>query len=86
MKHVTSLLFAALLCCVTTISAANYCASSAWGNGKNASGGGSATPTLVKSVSELKSALNKGKNKVIIITQDLTFTSMLSVQTDRMSR
>lgn len=80
MKHVTSLLFAALLCCVTTISAANYCASSAWGNGKNASGGGSATPTLVKSVSELKSALNKGKNKVIIITQDLTFTSMLSVQ------
>ncbi len=80
MKHVTSLLFAALLCCVTTVSAANYCASSAWGNGKNASGGGSATPTLVKSVSELKSALNKGKNKVIIITQDLTFTSMLSVQ------
>lgn len=80
MKHVTSLLFAALLCCVTSVSAANYCASSAWGNGKNASGGGSATPTLVKSVSELKSALNKGKNKVIIITQDLTFTSMLSVQ------
>lgn len=80
MKHVTSLLFAALLCCVTSVSAANYCASSAWGNGKNATGGGSATPTLVKSVSELKSALNKGKNKVIIITQDLTFTSMLSVQ------
>lgn len=80
MKHVTSLLFAALLCCVTTVTAANYCASSAWGNGKNATGGSSATPTLVKSVSELKSALNKGKNKVIIITQDLTFTSMLSVQ------
>lgn len=80
MKHITSFLFAALLCCVTSVSAANYCASSAWGNGKNATGGGSATPTLVKSVSELKSALNKGKNKVIIITQDLTFTSMLSVQ------
>ena len=80
MKHITSFLFAALLCCVTTVTAANYCASSAWGNGKNATGGGSATPTLVKSVSELKSALNKGKNKVIIITQDLTFTSMLSVQ------
>lgn len=80
MKHVTSILFAALLCCVTTVTAANYCASSAWGNGKNATGGGSVTPTLVKSVNELKSALNKGKNKVIIITQDLTFTSMLSVQ------
>lgn len=65
----------------TTLSAAvTYCASSAFGYGQSATGGGSATPVLVSSVSQLQSALNKGKNKVIIITADLTFTSMLSVQ------
>ena len=80
MKRLSILLLTALFCCTTSISAANYCASSAWGNGQNATGGGNATPVLVSSVSELSSALNKGKNKVIIITQSLTFTSMLSVQ------
>ena len=74
-----------LLCALCTItvslSAFNYCTEQSWGYaGTTVTGGGSATPTLVKSVSELKSALNKGKNKVIIITQNLTFTSMLSVQ------
>lgn len=65
----------------TTLSAAvTYCTSSAVGYGASATGGGSATPVLVSSVSQLQSALNKGKNKVIIITADLTFTSMLSVQ------
>ena len=66
----------------TTLSAAvTYCAPSAFGYGQSATGGGSATPVvLVSSVSQLQSALNKGKNKVIIITADLTFTSMLSVQ------
>jgi len=70
------------LCAITvSLSAFNYCAEQSWGYaGTTVTGGGSATPTLVKSVSELKSALNKGKNKVIIITQNLTFTSMLSVQ------
>lgn len=65
----------------TTLSAAvTYCAPSAFGYGQSATGGGTATPVLVSSVSQLQSALNKGKNKVIIITQSLTFTSMLSVQ------
>lgn len=75
------LLIASLFWMVSSVSAVTYCASAPWGYaGTNVTGGGSATPTLVKSVSELKAALNKGKNKVIIITQNLTFTSMLSVQ------
>ena len=80
MKSFTSLLSALLLAFGLNLHAATYCAASAWGCGAAATGGGNATPTLVSSVSELKAALNKGKNKVIIITKDLTFTSMLSVQ------
>ncbi|MBQ5378997.1 MAG: InlB B-repeat-containing protein [Paludibacteraceae bacterium] len=62
--------------------AVNYCATQSWGYaGTSVTGGGSATPTLVSSVSQLKSALgSKAKNKVVIITQDLTFTSMLTIQ------
>lgn len=81
MKQIFTFFAAILMSCTMSLNAANYCASSAWGYaGTTVTGGGSVTPTLVKSVSELKSALNKGKNKVIIITQNLTFTSMLSVQ------
>ncbi len=65
---------------VSASAAVTYCSSSAFGYGSSADGGGSATPVLVSSVSELQSALNKGKNKVIIITQNLTFTKMMSVQ------
>ncbi|MBO7458015.1 MAG: InlB B-repeat-containing protein [Paludibacteraceae bacterium] len=64
----------------SAFAAVTYCAPSAFGYGASATGGGSATPVLVSSVSELQSALNKGKNKVIIITANLTFTSMLTVQ------
>ena len=65
-----------------TMHAVNYCAPQSWGYaGTSVTGGGSATPTLVASVSELKSALgSKAKNKVVIITKDLTFTSMLTIQ------
>ena len=70
----------ALGCYVTASAAVTYCSSSAVGYGNRATGGDSATPVLVSSVSQLQSALNKGKNKVIIITQNLTFTKMLSVQ------
>ena len=64
------------------IKAVNYCAPQSWGYaGSNVTGGGSATPTLVSSVSQLKSAVgSKAKNKVVIITKDLTFTSMLTMQ------
>ena len=74
-----------LLCLMSVVTfslanAVNYCATASWGYaGTGVTGGGSATPTLVTSVSELKSAL-KGKNKVIIVTKSLTFTSMVTVQ------
>ncbi len=54
-----------------------YCYSSAFGYGASATGGGNASPTLVSSFDELKKALS-GSNKVIIITKDITFSSMLS--------
>ena len=70
-----------LLCLgIGRLFAVDYCQSSAFGYGASATGGGNATPVLVNSVSGLHSALNKGKNKVIIITQSLTFTELLSVQ------
>ena len=80
MKLFRSIVLAVGLFYISGLSAVNYCANAAWGYGKNATGGGNATPVLVSSVSDLKSALNKGKNKVIIITKSLTFTSMMSVQ------
>ena len=73
-----------LLLCILSmmtmgLQAVNYCANQSWGYaGTSVTGGGSATPTLVTSVSGLKSALgSKAKNKVVIITKDLTFTSMV---------
>lgn len=65
---------------VSASAAVTYCSPSAFGYGRSATGGGSATPVLVSSVSQLQSALNKGKNKVIIITQNLTFTTCMKVQ------
>ena len=62
-----------------SLNAANYCASSAWGYGASATGGGSATPTLVTKVSELK-AISKAQNKVFIITKSITVTSMVTLE------
>ena len=65
------------------LKAVDYCAPSSWGYAGNVTGGGNATPTLVSSVSELDAALGgsqKPKNKVVIITQDLTFSEMLTIQ------
>ena len=56
-----------------------YCYNAAFGYGAKATGGGNATPTLVSSASELKNAL-KGSNKVIIITKNITVTSMINGQ------
>lgn len=71
-----------LLSACSLMSAVNYCAPASWGYaGSSVTGGGSATPTLVSSVSQLKSALgSKAKNKVVIITKSLTFSSMLTIQ------
>lgn len=79
MKH-RSLLLALALLSAQLIMAITYCASSAIGYGAAATGGGNATPTLVKSVSELTTALKASGNKVIIITQNITFTSMQKVK------
>ncbi len=56
-----------------------YCMTTPIGYGSSATGGGNATPTLVSSVNELTNAL-KGSNKVIIVTQSLTLTSMITAQ------
>ncbi len=58
-------------------SAVNYCAQASWGYAGSVTGGGSASPTLVKSESEFKTAL-KSSNKVIIITQDITISDQIS--------
>ncbi len=77
-------IFAALLvCCAMSVSAVNYCASQSWGcAGTSVTGGDNATPTLVSSFNELKSAIGgkKPSKKVVIITKDITFTSMLTMQ------
>ena len=60
------------------LSAVNYCAESSWGYaGTTVTGGGKASPTLVKSESELKNALKSG-NKVIVITQSITLSEQIS--------
>jgi len=80
LNRYTAILFLVLWGFSASVSAAvTYCAPSAFGY-STATGGGSATPVLVSSVSQLQNALNKGKNKVIIITQDLTFTTCMKVQ------
>ena len=75
-------LLCAIILVTLSLQAINYCAPQSWGYaGSSVTGGGSATPTLVSSVSELKSAIgSKAKDKVVIITKSLTFTSMLTMQ------
>ncbi len=71
-----------ILLALTTLaaSAQTYCATKAFGYGQAATGGGNATPTAVTSVSELQTALKATGSKVIIITNDITFTSLLKVK------
>ena len=60
--------------------AVTYCATSSWGYAGNAvTGGGNATPTLVKSESELKNAL-KNSNKMVIITENITVSNQVSIE------
>ena len=61
------------------VQAVNYCASSSWGYGSGATGGGNATPTLVTNLSGLKS-INKAKNKVFIITKSIELSTMVTLQ------
>ena len=77
-------IFAAVLIgCSMSINAVNYCATGSWGYaGTSVTGGGDATPTLVSSVSQFAAAFSEKKpqNKVVIITQNLTFTEMMTIQ------
>ena len=57
--------------------AVDYCASSSWGYGAGATGGGNATPILVTNESELSAALSK-KDRVILITHNITVTNHIS--------
>lgn len=57
----------------------SYCASAPVGYGKNATGGGTASPTLVSTADELQKALTAKGQKVIIITQDITVSSCLKI-------
>ena len=61
------------------VQAVNYCASSSWGYGSGATGGGNATPTLVTEINGLKS-INKAKNKVFIITKSIELSKMVTLQ------
>lgn len=52
-----------------------------FGYGASATGGGSATPTLVSTLTQLKNALgSKPTNKVIIITQNITLDGVIQVK------
>lgn len=77
MKKLFSLLVVGLI--ALQLTAANYCSASAWGYGASATGGGSASPTLVSDVNGLK-AISKAQNKVFIITKSITVTSMVTLQ------
>lgn len=61
-----------------TQAAADYCLTAPFGYGKNATGGGNATPTQVGTESELEAALKK-KAKVILLTKDITVSNHLSI-------
>lgn len=79
MKHLGHLFFFSIALCISMqLNAVTYCAPSAWGYGAGATGGGSASPTLVKDASGLKNAIAKGSNKVVIITQDITVSGQIS--------
>ncbi len=85
MRKFYSLLLTFLLGICVQTQAVNYCATQSWGYaGSSVTGGGSANPTLVSSESELKTALGKGNN-VIIITQDITVTNHISSSKSNMT-
>ena len=81
MKGLRDIFLALLLLSAVSGNAVTYCAGSSWGYAGNAvTGGGDATVTTVTSTSELVAALNKKKNRVVVITKDLSFSSMATIQ------
>lgn len=80
MKKLFTLISGILLSASMAWSSTPYCATAPIGYGSQATGGGNATPTLVTSVDELETALKAKDSGVIIITKNLTFSDLLSVQ------
>lgn len=80
MKKLFPLLLAVMAVCVIRLQAQTV-GIDPFGYGAGVTGGGSATPTLVSNLSELKNALsNKPTNKVIIITKDITVDGVIQVK------
>lgn len=77
MKKIASILLALSL---SVAAFAQTVGMSPFGYGAAATGGGNATPTLVTDKNSLKTALESSGSQVIIITQNITFTSVLSVK------
>lgn len=74
MKHLLHFFtIATALCLSLQLNAATYCAPSAWGHANGVTGGGNATPTLVDTYDELKSALSSSSAQVIVITKSISF-------------
>ena len=65
--------FSIALCISMQLNAVTYCAPSAWGHANGVTGGGNATPTLVDTYDELKSALSSSSAQVIVITKSISF-------------
>lgn len=80
MKKLFPLLLAVMAVCVIRLQAQTV-GIDPFGYGAGVTGGGSATPTLVSNLSELKTALSsKPTNKVIIITKDITVDGVIQVK------
>ena len=80
MKRIFSFLIALLSVCLLPMHAQTV-GIIPFGYGAGATGGGSATPTLVSTLSELKSALSSNPtDKVIIITKDITVDGVIQVK------
>ena len=74
MKHLLHFFtIATALCISMQLNAVTYCAPSAWGHANGVTGGGNATPTLVDTYDELKSALSSSSAQVIVITKSISF-------------
>ncbi len=77
MKGLITSFFTLLLC---TVGFAQTVGMSAFGYGKSATGGQGGEVITVSSASDLRSAVNKKKNRIVIITKSITYNSQDSFQ------
>lgn len=73
MKFFKSVSVIIFLLVITQLTAQDYYMSSPVGFGRNATGGGNATPVVVSTYSELESALNSSGSSVIIVSGTINF-------------